>query len=73
MARANDSTAHVLIHHVGLFCETGPQDAVGEELLCFCDPIFQKSGMLRQIIEFVLPRVSLSIEHRRNIRPGHVV
>ena len=29
--------------------------------------------MLRQIIEFVLPRVSLSIEHRRNIRPGHVV
>ena len=29
--------------------------------------------MLRQVIEFVLPRVSLSIEHRRNIRPGHVV
>ena len=29
--------------------------------------------MPRQINEFVLPRVPFSIEHRRNIRPGHVV
>src|SRR6266699_1545789 len=29
--------------------------------------------MLCQILKFVLPRVPLSIEHRRDIRPGHIV
>src|SRR6266567_6932828 len=29
--------------------------------------------MLCQILKFVLPRVPLSIEHRRDTRPGHIV